>query len=115
MSFSGRSSSNSSSDEDDDDDDAEALLRGVQAVDAEAVKLATAEADIGVEMDTVDEEEDNGDDDDDEDDDDEDDDDDGPALSLRVYNVVSTFNLNTKVDLDRIASTARNAEYNPRK
>jgi hypothetical protein len=110
MSFSGRSSSNSSSDEDDDDDDAEALLRGVQAVDAEAVKLATAEADIGVEMDTVDEEEDNGDDDDDEDDDD-----DGPALSLRVYNVVSTFNLNTKVDLDRIASTARNAEYNPRK
>ena len=103
------SSSNSSSDSSsDDDDDAEALLRGVQAVDAEAVKLATAEADIYVDMDAANDEEDDR-------DDDEDDDEDGPVVNIRVQNVVSTLSLNTKVDLDRIASTARNAEYNPRR
>ena len=87
------------------DDDAEALLRGVEAVDADAIKLATAELTAG------DDDEGEG----QEGEDDNDDEYDGPVVNIRVQNVVSTLSLNIKVDLDRIASTARNAEYNPRR
>ena len=37
------------------------------------------------------------------------------VINLRIQNVVATLSLNTRVDLDKIASTARNAEYNPRR
>jgi len=37
------------------------------------------------------------------------------VVNLRIQNVVATLSLNTRVDLDKIASTARNAEYNPRR
>eukprot|EP01039_Chlorochromonas_danica_P000256 gene256-275_t len=37
------------------------------------------------------------------------------AIQLQVQNIVATVNLDTELDLQRIAETARNAEYNPQR
>mmetsp|Transcript_16264 Transcript_16264/g.15599 ORF Transcript_16264/g.15599 Transcript_16264/m.15599 type:complete len:226 (+) Transcript_16264:97-774(+) len=50
-----------------------------------------------------------------EDDADGDDDDDGPVLHIKLQNIVSTVTLGVRLDLDKITSTARNAEYNPKR
>ena len=47
--------------------------------------------------------------------DEEDEEEEDNVINLRIQNVVATLSLNTRVDLDKIASTARNAEYNPRR
>ena len=44
-----------------------------------------------------------------------DDEEDAPIINLRIQNVVGTLNMNMRLDLDKISSTARNAEYNPRR
>ena len=46
---------------------------------------------------------------------DEEEDEEAPVVNVRIQNVVATLSTNTRLDLDRIASTARNAEYNPRR
>lgn len=43
------------------------------------------------------------------------DDEEAPVVNLRIQNVVATLSVNMRLDLDRISSTARNAEYNPRR
>lgn len=44
-----------------------------------------------------------------------DDDDDSPIVHIRIQNIVATISLGCRVDLDKIAQTARNAEFNPRR
>ena len=39
----------------------------------------------------------------------------GPVIQIRIQNIVATTNFGCPVDLDKIAQTARNAEYNPRR
>lgn len=38
-----------------------------------------------------------------------------PVIHLRMQNIMASVNLCTRVDLDKITQTARNAEYNPKR
>ena len=38
-----------------------------------------------------------------------------PEIRMRIQNIVATVQLGCRVDLSKIAQTARNAEYNPRR
>lgn len=40
---------------------------------------------------------------------------DAPVIQIKLQNIVSTVTLGTRLDLDKITSTARNAEYNPKR
>ena len=38
-----------------------------------------------------------------------------PVIQLRMQNIMATVNLTTRVDLDKITQSTRNAEYNPKR
>ena len=44
-----------------------------------------------------------------------DDADDAPVIHLKMQNIMASVNMQTRLDLDKITQTARNAEYNPKR
>ena len=40
---------------------------------------------------------------------------DAPIIHLKMQNIMASVNMGTRVDLDKITQTARNAEYNPKR